>query len=56
MSVPGKNIHNDPWSKCSTCHRNPPALIDKETPRPWAVWPLTSHNDVCGEFAVEVEP
>lgn len=68
MSAPGKNFAKDPWSTCGccrfwigqdneisgTCHRSSPNIITN-TPQPWAVWPITAHDDVCGEFAVEVD-
>ena len=72
MSVPGINFSKDFHSDCGVCrfwsriddvkgvcYRNAPQPLvveQRRDDRPWAVWPLTSATDVCGEFAVEVEP
>jgi hypothetical protein len=68
VSKAGKNLSKDPWSTCGSCRfwnsddevigrclRNAPSVVvdmiaDK---RIWAVWPMTAHDDVCGEFAAE---
>lgn len=68
MSDAGKNLSKDYHSDCGVCRfwkrsdvaegrclRYAPSPAPSSVP-PGRQWPLTNATDVCGEFAVEVDP